>query len=43
MPVFQYGEEEAAYLAARDPRMAEVIAAVGISSARFTRTCSPLL
>lgn len=29
MPVFQYGEEEAAYLAARDPRMAEVIAAVG--------------
>ncbi|WP_418831372.1 DNA-3-methyladenine glycosylase family protein [Paraeggerthella sp.] len=29
MPVFQYGEEETAYLAARDPRMAEVIAAVG--------------
>lgn len=29
MPVFRYGEEETAYLAARDPRMAEVIAAVG--------------
>lgn len=29
MPVFQYGEEETAYLAARDPRMAEVIVAVG--------------
>ena len=29
MPVFQYGEKELSYLAARDPRMAEVIAAIG--------------
>ena len=29
MAVFEYGDEEVAYLAARDPRLAEVMAAVG--------------
>ncbi|WP_101721570.1 DNA-3-methyladenine glycosylase family protein [Eggerthella timonensis] len=29
MAVFEYGEEEVAYLAARDPKLAEVMAAIG--------------
>ena len=39
---FEYGQEEIDYLAARDPRLGEAMAAVGHVYASSTTTCSAL-